>query len=175
MKQDLEKIIKKKHLKLDVEEPETDLIWEGIRSGIHKRKGLPEWFWKAAAIFIFAVSASYFIVNETSKNQASVLSLADISNELGDREQQLQHQVNLKWEQVLPQLSYENEEIKFLLNELKQLDAIYVTYQKDLNQTLGNEPVIKAMLDYYEKKIKLLNRILMEIEKQKHYENTITL
>ena len=175
MKQDLEKILREKRLKLDAEEPEADLIWEGIRSEMQKKKGLPDWFWKVAAIFIFAVSVSYFVLNETSRNKVIVLSLSDISGELGMQEQQLKQQVSLKWEQVQPQLPEENKEVTFLLDELKQLDAIYATYQKDLNRTLDNEPVVRAMLDYYEKKIKILNRILLEIEKQKQYENTITL
>ena len=175
MKQDLEKILREKRLKLDAEEPEADLIWEGIRSGMQKKKGLPDWFWKVAAIFIFAVSVSYFVLNETSRNKVIVLSLSDISGELGMQEQQLKQQVSLKWEQVQPQLPEENKEVTFLLDELKQLDAIYATYQKDLNRTLDNEPVVRAMLDYYEKKIKILNRILLEIEKQKHYENTVIL
>jgi hypothetical protein len=31
------------------------------------------------------------------------------------------------------------------------------------------------MLDHYEKKIKILNRLLLEIEKQKYHEETIAL
>ncbi len=170
MKKDLEKILQEKRLRLDVEEPEADLIWEGIRSSLHKKKTLPEWFWKVAAIFIFAVSATYFIVNETSQKQVVIVSLSDISKDLGNQEQLLKQTVNLKWEEVESQLPADNTEINFLLDELKELDGVYASYQQDLNQTLNNEPVIRAMLDNYEKKIKILNRLLMEIEKQKSYE-----
>lgn len=170
MKQDLEKILREKRLKLDVEEPENDLIWEGIRSGLRKRKHLPDWFWKAAAIFIFVISATYFVANERSKKQVVVLTLSDISSELGKQEQTLKQQVNLKWEEVEQQLPDNDPEIQFLLQQLNDLDAIYTTYQKDLNRTLDNEPVIRAMLDYYEKKTRILNRLLMETEKQKQVE-----
>ncbi len=170
MKKDLEKILQEKRLRLDVEEPEADLIWEGIRSGLHKKKAMPEWFWKVAAIFIFAVSATYFIVNETSQKKVVIVSLSDISKDLGNQEQLLKQTVSLKWEEVENQLPSGNSEINFLLDELKELDCVYASYQQDLNQTLNNEPVIRAMLDNYEKKIKILNRLLMEIEKQKHYE-----
>ncbi len=175
MKKDLEKILQEKRLRLDVEEPEADLIWEGIRSGLHKKKTLPDWFWKVAAIFIFAVSATYFVVNETTKKQVVIVSLSDISTDLGNQEQLLQQMVNLKWNEVKNQLPTNNSEINFLLDEFKELDGIYASYQQDLNQTLDNEPVIRAMLDNYEKKIKILNRLLMEIEKQKYYEKTTTL
>lgn len=175
MKIDLEKILREKRLKLDVEEPENDLIWEGIRSGLQKKRGLPDWFWKVAAILIFVISATYFVVNETSNKQVVVYTLSDISNDLGQREKEMKQLVGLKWEKVQSQLPADNPEVQFLLKQLNDLDAIYASYQKDLNRTLDNEPVIRAMLDYYEKKIKILNRLMLEIEKQEYNEKTTTL
>ena len=177
MKQELEKYLKEQRLKLDVEEPEPDIVWEGIRNQLqqNKKQNLPQWFWKVAAIFLFVVSATYFVVNENSDKQVIVVQLSDISEELGNKEASLQKVVNAKWEMVEQELPEDNSEIQFLLNELKSLDQIYATYQKDLNNTIDNEPVIHVLLDYYEKKIKVLNRILLEIEKQENHEKTITL
>lgn len=176
MKENLEKYLKEQRLKLDVEEPEQDLIWEGIKSGLQEKKRvLPDWFWKVAAIFIFAVSATYFVVNETSEKQVVIVSLYDISEDLGVQEAELKQVVNMKWEEVQQQLPEGNTNFNFLLDELNELDEIYNSYQKDLNQTINNEPVIRAMLDYYEKKTKLLNRLLLEMEKQKYHEETIEL
>lgn len=176
MKENLEKYLKEKRLRLDTEEPESDLIWEGIRGGMQtKRKTLPEWFWKVAAIFIFAAFVSYYVVNENSQEKVVIVTLSDISEDLGTRENKLKQLVNLKWEEVQSQLPAENTNLQFLFDELNQLDEVYNIYQKDLNNTLNNEPVIRAMLDYYEKKIKILNRLLLEIEKQDYHEKTITL
>ena len=176
MKEDLEKYLKTKRLRLDVEEPEVDMIWEGVKHDLSAKKSvLPQWFWKVAAIFIFVVSASYFIINETAGDRVVLVNLADISEDLGTQEAQLQQLVSLKWDEVQNQLPEENEEFQFLLDELKSLDEVYATYQKDLNSTVNNEPVIRAMLDYYEKKIRILNRLLLEIEKEKYHDETITL
>lgn len=177
MGKNIEKYLKENRLKLDIEEPELDMIWEGVKHDLSSKKNaLPQWFWKVAAIFIFVVSASYFIINETQEKQVILVNLSDISEDLGKQEAQLQQLVSLKWDEVQNQLPEQNEEVQFLLNELKSLDEVYTTYQKDLNNTLNNEPVIRAMLDYYEKKIRILNRLLLEIEKEKyHDEETITL
>lgn len=176
MKENIEKYLKEQRLKLDLEEPEQDLIWEGIRSGLQeKKRGLPDWFWKVAAIFIFAISATYFVVNETSEKQIVVVHLSDISADLGNQENQLKQLVDLKWNEVRQQLPEENTDLQFLLDELNELDEIYTTYQKDLNQTIDNEPVIRAMLDNYEKRIRILNRLVLEIEKQKRYEKAVIL
>ncbi|WP_372647366.1 hypothetical protein [Draconibacterium sp.] len=177
MKQELEKYLKEQRLMLDVEEPKPDIVWEGIRNQLHqnKKQNLPQWFWKVAAIFLFVVSATYFVVNETSDKQMVIVQLSDISEELGNKEASLQKVVNAKWKMVEQELPEDNSEIQFLLNELNNLDQIYATYQKDLNNTIDNEPVIHVLLDYYEKKIKVLNRILLEIEKRENHEKTITL
>jgi len=174
MKKTIEKYLKEKRLKLDIEEPEQDMIWEGIKNGLQQKKqGLPEWFWKVAALFIFAISVTYIALNDTSEKQIVIIELADISKDLGAQETELQRLVHVKWEKVQQQLPEENTELQFLLDELHELDEIYNTYQKDLNQTINNEPVIRAMLDYYEKKVKILNRLLLEIEKQKNHETSI--
>ena len=175
MKENLEKYLRENRLRLDVEEPEEDIIWEGIRDNLHRNKQtLPTWFWKAAAIFIFVVSATYFVVNETSKNKVILVTLDDVSKELGNQEMELKQTIDLKWKEIEPQIPQNDKHFQFLINELNELDNVYSTYQTDLGQTLENEKIINAMLDYYEKKIKILNRILLEIEKQKDHE-TISL
>jgi hypothetical protein len=176
MKQDLEKYLKENRLKLDVDQPDDDSIWEGIRGGMEKkRQSLPSWFWKVASIFILVVSTTYVVVNKTSEKQVVIVTLSDISEDLGNQEEQLKQVVNLKWEEVQQQLPRESTDFQFLLDEMNELDAIYATYQKDLNKIIDNEPVIRAMLDYYEKKIKILNRLLLEIEKQKYHDETVIL
>jgi len=174
MKLDLEKYLKEKRWKLDVEEPDEDAIWSGIQkktSSKHFR--LPTWFWKVAAIFLFSVLVTYAITDVRSKNQVVIVTLADVSKDLGQEEAQLKQMVNLKWEEVETQLPADKSNLKFLFDELKELDKVYADYQKDLYRTGPNEQIIEAMLDYYQKKIRLLNRMLMEIQKQKEHENII--
>ena len=101
MKQNLNKYLKENRLRLDADEPNEDLIWRGIEGGIDKKDNLlPHWFWKVAAIFLFVVSASYFIINETKEETNTLFSLADISEDLGKQEAELQQLVSLKWEEV---------------------------------------------------------------------------
>ena len=45
----------------------------------------------------------------------------------------------------------------------------------DLGFSDAQEQIVIVLLDYYQKKIKLLNRLLHEIQKQEKHENTITL
>ena len=174
MKQDLENYLKEKRWELDVEEPNEDAIWSGIQNKTESKNFVfPSWFWKVAAIFLFAVLVTYTVTNTRNKNQVVVITLADISKNLGQEEAQLKHLVNLKWEEVESQLPADKNNLQFLFDELKELDKVYEDYQKDLYRTGPNEQIIEAMLDYYQKKIRLLNRMLLEIQKQKEHENII--
>lgn len=176
MQINLEKYLKENRLKLDSDEPDNDAIWEGIRSGMNKKQNiLPTWFWKVAAIFIFLISGTYFIINETKEDKSNRISLADISTELGKQEAEFKQLVNLKWEEIEPLLNKGNTDIQFLLDELKGLDEVYNSYESDLGNTDANEEIINALLDYYQKKIRILNRILHEIQKQKSHEKTFSI
>jgi len=176
MKTNLEKYLKENRFRLDTDKPDNDVIWEGIRTGLDKKQNkFPDWFWKVAAILIFAVSTTYFVINETNKNQSKIVSLADISAELGKQEAELQGIVQVKWKEIEPLLTEENAQIHFLLDEIQDLDEVYKAYQTDLGISDAQEQIVTVLLDYYQKKIKILNRLLHEIQKQEKHENTITL
>lgn len=115
------------------------------------------------------------MINETIEGNKTINSLADISEVLGKQENELKQLVNLKWHEVEPLLNKEDTDIKFLLDELYELDTFYNSYQKDLGTTGANEEIITVLLDYYQKKIRILNRILHEIQKQQSHENTISI
>ncbi|NQU52036.1 MAG: hypothetical protein HQ522_05810 [Bacteroidetes bacterium] len=176
MKENLEKYLKENRLKLDADKPDNDAIWEGIRNGMDKKQNvMPTLFWKVAAILIFIISGTYFNVNKTKQDKIVIVTLADVSKELGNQETELKQLVNLKWEEIKPLLPKEKNDIQFLLDELNELDEVYNTYQQDLGNSGADEQIVTALLDYYQKKIRILNRILHEIQKQQDHENTITL
>lgn len=174
MKMKIEKYLEQNRLKLDAETPNDDFIWKGIKKEIRpQRTILPDRMWKATAIFLLGVLLTYVVVKENQEDSVVIVTLADISQDLGQQEADLKRVVNKKWEEIQPLTMEEKSEFGFLLDELSELDRVYKTYEQDLNKTGGNEQIINALLDYYEKKIRLLNRLSMEIDKQKNYETTI--
>jgi hypothetical protein len=176
MKLKIGKYLQKNRLKLDVETPDDNVIWRGIRKELHPQRQIPGgWFWKAAAIFLLGVLTTYVVVRENPNEKVVVITLADISEDLGKREAALKFLVDKKWEEIHPLSAKETSQFQFLLDELNELDNVYKTYEQDLYKTGENEQIVRALLDYYEKKIKILNRLSLEIEKQKNYENTISL
>ena len=176
MKTDLEKYLKEKRLQLDVEQPDENSIWEGIKAGmVEKRKILPNWFWKVAAVFLLGVLTTYVVMTETGLGSKNVITLSDVSEELGRQEAEFKMVADKKWEEVKPLISKNREDFQFLLNELEELESVQKIYQQDLNEIGANEYIIRALLDYHEKKIRILDRLLLETQKQNNHEEQITL
>ena len=176
MKMELKKYLKENKLMLDVEQPDDDKIWKEIslrtKNENHLKSG---WFWKIAAVFLFGILITYVTIKETEKEKVVIISLADISKELGEKEAALKLVADKKWAEI-GQLSPEDKtQFQFLLDELKELDKVYAEYEKDLTEIGGNEQIINALLDYYEKKIRILNRLSLEIQKQKNHEDNVTI
>ena len=176
MKINLEKYLKEKRPQLDVEQPDETSVWEGIKAGMaEERKLLPEWFWKVAAIFLLGVLTTYVVVTETGTGKTNALPLSGISDELGSRENELQLIANKKWDEVKPLISKDNSRYEFLIQQLNELESIREVYEEDLKENGPNEYIIRALLDYHEKKIRILDRILLETQKQQNHEKQITL
>ncbi len=174
MKSKFEEFLENNRQQLDVEEPDDQLIWEGISNELkQKPKSVFVNFWKAAAVVLLLMSSSYFIYNEFFKAEKLVytISLSDIDPNFATMETDYLLVIDKKM-QELGQLSSANvENIAVYNDELKNLDEMYEEYQQDFVELGKNERIIMAMMDYYEKKMRILDRMLMEIQKQKDYEN----
>ncbi len=115
------------------------------------------------------------MVKETTREKVVIVTLADVSKELGEQEAELKLIADEKWAEISPLSDEEKTQFQFLFDELNELDKVYKSYGKDLNEFGENEQIINVLLDYYEKKIRILNRLNLEIQKQKGHENNVTL
>ncbi|MBT8350230.1 MAG: hypothetical protein KJO26_03210, partial [Deltaproteobacteria bacterium] len=59
------------------------------------------------------------------------------------------------------------EIVDFLMEELKFLDKIYEEAMVDLEQTGYSEQIVNIIFDTYEKRIEILEQIILEIQKSK--------
>jgi len=178
MSTDLEKYLFEQREAMDVESPDDALIWEGIRKGIQEadkrsdRKRLLIRIRNIAAVAIILVSVGYMVFDLMGEGRmGKELSLADIDSELGVREKEYRTLVNLKFEEAGSYNHVDNLIISELLEEIQKLDTIYEQTLKDLNELGYNEQVIHTIFDTYEKKIYLLELIILENNKIKNHEN----
>jgi hypothetical protein len=178
---DLEKYLEEKRRELDVESPEDAAIWEGIRNKLHEKKGKSVkgvkvrpfvQVLKVAAVVFILFSVGYItkdIIDRRSFDRK--VTLSDISQVLGRREMEYRSLVNLKSEEVKSFTGTDNLVIKELFEEIKKLDVVYDQALKDLKEMGYNEKIINTIFDTYEKKIHLLELIILETNKSGSHEN----
>ena len=175
MKIKLDKYLKNKKDQLDVEDPNEMMLWEGIRKELIAEKRSSGFnFWKIAAIFLAAFAFSYIIYNELSKDQKREFTLTQIHKSLGDREKEYQNRIleKKKAANIRDLESYPDGEIfPVLFNELIELDTMYQEAMYDLQQNGYQERTVDIIFDTYEKRIRVLEQIIMESQKLEKYEN----
>lgn len=181
MSTDLEKYLKENRKKLDVESPDDCSIWEGIRSGLKggrsvgsKTRGkiILMRVRNFAAIVLIALLAGYVINDIIGDITVSrKITLATIDSELGQKEKDYKELISYKKQEIGPFNEIENVIVNELVEELSRLDTIYNTVMDDLNRNGYNEKIVNIIFDTYEKKIRILELIILETNKIKKYEN----
>ena len=175
MKINIEKYLKDKRDQLDVEQPDDMMLWEGIRKGIQEEKRTPRFnYWRIAAIFLAIFILSYIVYNEISKEKEREFTLSQINESLGEREKEYQQMIMLKMQAANIQdlsVNMENEILPVLFNELNELDTIYQDAMNDLKQHGYLEQIVNIIFDTYEKRMRILEQIIMESQKLEMYEN----
>ena len=176
MSTELENYLKNQRERLDVESPDDQVIWEGIRQDLHtghirteKRRVLIR-IRNIAAALIILVSVGYMINDIIGDRQDRGVSLADIDRDLGAREKEYRTLVSFKKQEAGSFNHVDNLIIAELLEEIQKLDTIYEQSMKDLSELGYNEQVIHTIFDTYEKKIYLLELIILENNKIKNHE-----
>jgi hypothetical protein len=175
MSTDLEKYLRNHREDLDVDSPDDPVIWEGIRKDLQigdarseKRKILIR-IRNIAAVAILVLSVGYVIGDLIGERRAdSQISLANVDHDLGVREQEYQTMLSYKMREAGPMNEVNNIIILELLEEIQSLDTIYELTMKDLGELGYNEQVINTIFDTYEKKIYLLELIILENNKTRN-------
>lgn len=173
MKSNFEKYLESQRKHLDVDEPDDKLIWDGISHELNKKRiSKTGVFWKAAAIFIFLVSSTYILYNEFYRSAPDIykITLSQIEPAYAGRVTNYTLDFENKMEQLDAMKPFDARSLEMFFTELSSLDDMYKEYQEDYSNYGYNEQLLRAMLDYYEKRVRILDRMLMEIQKQKDYE-----
>jgi hypothetical protein len=177
----LEKYLSSQRKNLDVESPDDSAIWEGIHKGLHKEKRAGKHIMgKSGRIRVRNIAAATFILfslgyiaNDIINGKISDrrITLSSIDSELGRREKEYKTLVSFKTKEVRSFTGPRNAVIKELFEEINKLDPIYDQALKDLKELGPNEKVIQTIFDTYEQKIRLLELIIFETNKQNSHEN----
>ncbi|MGE0087881.1 MAG: hypothetical protein AB7S50_00215 [Bacteroidales bacterium] len=170
----IEEYIRKNRSKLDVENADEDYLWAGISHSFIKRKKSKRFFIiriAAAALVLLTLTYTGFEFAAIRKNQLYILSKIDPV--LAQQEAQFQDQINSSYK-LLHQTKFDKNQLETNYSELDEIDTMIQYYYDDLKKHGPNPKILNSLMDLYQKKILVLDRMLNEIEKNKNYENNIS-
>lgn len=170
----IEEYIRKNRNQLDVEKVDEDYLWTGISHAVNMKSRRTRFLTlKIAAAVILVVALSFITYQVTSLRSNQQLILAKIDPNLAKQEAQFQNQIKTYY-MVLQKTDYNEDLLTTNFRDLEYIDTLINKYSNDLNQNGPNPKLINSLMDLYQKKIKLLDRMLNEIEKNQNYENNKT-
>ena len=159
----IEDLIKQNRDQLNRDIP-PDEMWNNIRKDWKAEKKQPHW-WKVAAILFITLSLGLLINNISLQKQVDELaSLSDISKEYETIEKSYMQQINRLESSIVIHEIESNEDYGWLLDELSTLEEINTLYRKDIG-IVSEDHLVEVLIDYYEKKIRLLKKLDLEIKR----------
>ena len=170
----LDEYIRKNRSLLDAEKPDEDFLWTGISQSLNTKKKKSQFLsLKVAASILIILGLSFVTYQIISIKNNQQLILAKIDPKLAKQEAQFQHQINAYYK-VLEKSDYNQELLTTKFKDLEYIDTLINKYSEDLSEHGPNPKLIYSLMDLYQKKIRLLDRMLNEIEKNQKYENDQT-
>ena len=170
----LEDQIREKRGDMDIEKPDEDFIWAGISQNLKNRKGILQMhIWKVAVAVIMIFIVSYTIVSRQFLKQESQLILVKFDPVLAKEEAQILRTIDFYYDE-LSNAHYDDKNLATQYSELDQIDTLISKYAQDL-KVKGTDPrILSNLMNLYQKKVRILNRMLNEIEKNERYDKNTT-
>ncbi|MEM7548667.1 MAG: hypothetical protein AAF363_03275 [Bacteroidota bacterium] len=168
----LRKYFEENRSHFDSDEP-SEKVWNQIESGLGHKKNADQkqpFFWKAAAVILFAVSGLLLMERQwggkgLNENQARVI----ISDEFQEAKGFYASLIEQKKDE-LQELADENPRIvQDFGHDLRELDSLYVILEEEYKVT-KNEKIVDALIDNLKIRIKVLNsqiNIMEQINQEK--------
>lgn len=168
---DIEKLIRENKGAFDSYEP-SDGHFERFTAKLEAhsyiapaRVSLTPYLLKAAAVAILVTISSLWAWEKIVSPDANRMTLGEVSPEYQQVEQYYVKQVNMiENEFTTIDIISNEDQNKILMDELAEMDDMYVELQKDLKTNPNDERVINAMIAHYQRKIEVMNYILSQLK-----------
>lgn len=172
MKDKLDEYFEVHRNEMDTEEPNRALLWKGIDTALAKNKYSKKLqLWRIAAVLLAFVTVgqlTYILVNQNTieqhGNDGNHISQNKESGAFESLEASYQTEVQTLEDQVKSK-DIDRSEYALLLEELDYIDEVETDFKAEIPLANDKERIAAILVDTYEKKIMLLERLLQQIER----------
>jgi hypothetical protein len=134
------------------------------QSRANKRSIVP-YLLRAAVVTLLVTLSSLWTWDHFIRTGSSRMTLGQVSPQYREVENYYIHQVNLmEGEIVNTDLKNNPEQKEVLMKEMKSMDSVYVSLQKELKANPNDERIINAMIDHYQTKLEVMTYIVNQLK-----------
>ena len=139
-----------------------------LHSNDSKRSIVP-YLLRAAVVTLLVTLSSLWTWDHFIRPGSSRTTLGQVSPQYKEVESYYIHQVNMMEGEIV-NLDFKNnpEQKTMLVQEMKSMDSVYVSLQKELKSNPNDERIINAMIEHYQTKIEVMNYILNQLRTVKN-------
>jgi hypothetical protein len=120
---------------------------------------------RAAVVTLLVTLSSLWTWDNFIRPANSKMTLGQVSPQYKEVENYYIHQVNMvEGELVNIDLKNNPEQKAVLLNEMKSMDSVYVSLQKELKANPDDERIINAMIEHYQTKLEVMTYIVNQLK-----------
>jgi hypothetical protein len=129
------------------------------------KRSIVPYLLRAAVVTLLITLSSLWTWDHFIRPGRTRMSLGQVSPQYKEVENYYIHQVNMmEGEIVNVDLKNNPEQKQMLINEMKSMDSVYVSLQKELKANPNDERIINAMIEHYQTKLEVLNYIISQLK-----------
>jgi hypothetical protein len=129
------------------------------------KRSIVPYLLRAAVVTLLVTLSSLWTWDHFIRPESSRMTLGQVSPQYREVENYYIHQVNLMQDEIINTDIQSNPEQKvILLNEMKSMDSVYVSLQKELKANPNDERIISAMIEHYQTKLEVMTFIVDQLK-----------
>ena len=132
---------------------------------ITPKRSIVPYLLRAAVVTLLVTLSSLWTWDHFIRPGNSRMTLGDVSPQYKEVENYYIHQVNMV-EGEIGNIDLKNnpEQKSILLDEMRSMDSVYVSLQKELKANPGDERIINAMIEHYQTKLEVMTYIVNQLK-----------
>ena len=175
MKDQFDKYFESHREELDSMEPQRDILWNRIEKSMHEKANNKKLhIWRVAAILLAFLAIGQFVYILIGQDQSYDDSLMTAENRgaFESLEVSYQNEVSALQERV-SEKKIDRSQYSVLFEELDYIDQVESEFKDDIPLANDRERLAAILIDTYEKKILLLERLLQQIDRNEKQEQKL--
>jgi hypothetical protein len=139
------------------------------------RRSIVPYLLRAAVVTLLVTLSSLWTWDHFIRPASSRMTLGQVSPQYKEVESYYLHQVNMmEGEIVNVDLKNNPEQKELLIKEMKSMDSVYVSLQKELKANPNDERIINAMIEHYQTKLEVMTYIVNQLKTIRNDNNNKT-